>query len=91
MGAPASVGVVLGGGVIGSSVLLYALGLGAVLRRGRLRLAIALLFVKLVLLLGVVWVVFGWARGRVDAAAFALGVSCFPAAAVWEAMRAGRS
>lgn len=89
-GVPTATGVLVGGTVIGSSLLFYTLGLRAVLRWERPRLAIALLFVKLLLLLGLVWVVLGWGRARIDPAGFALGVSCFPVAAVWEAVRGGK-
>ncbi len=83
-GAP---GVLAGGGVIGVSTLLTAAGLGATLRRS-VRLAIVLLFAKLLLLLGLVWVVFEWGLHRIDPGGFALGVTCFPVAAVWQVMGA---
>ena len=87
-GRPAVGGVLLGGGAIGLSVMLYALGLGFVLRTGRPRLAIGLLFVKLAAFLGVGWMAFAWGgASRPDPIGLALGLSCFPAAAVWEAMR----
>lgn len=88
-GRPGAGGVVLGGGVIGLSVLLYVIGLGAVLRRGRPRLAIGVLFVKLLAFLALGW--FAFAAGehvRPDPIGFAVGLTCFPVAAVWEAMRA---
>lgn len=82
----AVLGIVFGGVVIGSSLLLYSIGVPALLGRGNVRLAIVLLFAKLLLLLGLVWVVFRWGRDAVDPIGFALGTSCFPVAAVWEAL-----
>jgi len=88
-GRPGVGGVVLGGAVIGLSVLLYAVGLRWVLRRGHPRLAIGLLSVKLLAFLGLGWLAFASGREhRPDPIGFAVGITCFPAAAVWEAMRA---
>ena len=87
-GAPGIGGVLVGGGAIGLSVLLYAASLRAMLDRTHPRLAIGLLFAKLLALLGLVW--WAFTPGRVshpDPVGFALGLTCFPAAAVWEAMR----
>ena len=87
-GRPGVGGVVLGGSVIGFSVLLYALGLRAVLQRTRPILAIGLLFAKLAAFLGLGWLAFTAGKEhRPDPLGFAVGVTCFPAAAVWEAMR----
>lgn len=55
----------------------------------RRRLAIGLLFVKLAAFLGLGWLAF--ASGdefRPDPIGFAVGLTCFPVAAVWEALRA---
>jgi hypothetical protein len=84
-------GILVGGGVIGLSVLLTAGSLRLVLGRRSTRLAIALLFAKLALLLGIGWWAFA-AGGivRPDPIGFALGLTCFPVAAVWEAMRGGK-
>ena len=88
-GRPGVGGVLLGGGVIGASVLIYVVGLGSVLGRGSPRLAIGLLFVKLAAFLGLGWLAFAVGRAqRPDPIGFAVGVTCFPAAAVWEALRA---
>jgi len=85
---PRAASVVLGGAVIGLSVLVYAAGLRTILRRGRPRLAIGLLFVKLLAFLGLGWLAFASGReNRPDPIGFAVGITCFPAAAVWEAMR----
>ena len=84
-------GIVLGGGAVGLSLLLYAAGFAVVLRRGSTRLAIGILFVKLVAFLGLGWLVFSASQKlRPDPLGFAVGVSCMPVAAVWEAVRARR-
>lgn len=88
VGRPGAGGVLLGGGAIGLSVLLYSLGLRAMVRTVRPQLAIGLLFVKLAILVGLGWLALAAGRDhRPDAVGFAIGLTCFPAAAVWEAMR----
>ena len=82
-------GVLLGGAAIGLSVLLYSGGLALLFRRARPRLAIGLLSVKLLAFLGLGWLAFASGREyRPDPIGFAVGITCFPAAAVWEALRA---
>lgn len=77
----------MGGGAIGLSVLLYAVGLGPLVRR-RPRLAIGVLFVKLLTLVGLGWLAFTSRTVlRPDPIGFAVGLTCFPVAAVWEAVR----
>ena len=89
IGRPGAGGVLLGGAVIGLSVLVYSVGLRAMVRRMRPRLAIGLLFVKLAALVGLGWLAFAAGRDRhPDPIGFAVGLTCFPAAAVWEALRA---
>jgi len=84
-------GIVVGGGAIGLSLFLYVAGFTVVLRRGSRRLAIGILFVKLVAFLGLGWLVFAASEElRPDPVGFAVGVSCMPVAAVWEAVRARR-
>jgi hypothetical protein len=84
-------GIVVGGTAIGLSLFLYAIGFGVVLRRGSRRLAIGILFVKLGAFLGLGWLVFSASEAlRPDPLGFAVGVSCMPVAAVWEAVRARR-
>ncbi len=64
-GRPGVGGVLLGGGLIGLSVLLYSLaflGLGF-------------------------WAFASGREHRPDPIGFAVGLTCFPVAAVWEAMR----
>ena len=81
-------GVLLGGATIGLSVFLYAVGLRALLRRSSPRLAIGVLSVKLLAFLGLGWFAFtSGGEHRPDPIGFAIGITCFPAAAVWEAMR----
>lgn len=88
-GRPGAGGVLLGGAVIGASVLIYAAGFRVLVRRTGSRLAIGMLFVKLTAFLGLGWVLFAsGVEHRPDPIGFALGLTCFPAAAVWEAMRA---
>jgi hypothetical protein len=88
-GRPGVGGVILGGSVIGLSVLLYALGLRSLVQRTGPLLAIGLLFVKLAAFLGLGWLAFtAGNEHRPDPIGFAVGVTCFPAAAVWEALRA---
>jgi hypothetical protein len=86
-GGKEALGVVMGGAVMGTSLLTFAFGVPAVVGGGRVRLAIALLFAKLLLLLGLVWVMLRWGGGRIGPAGLALGVTCFPAAAIWEAVQ----
>jgi hypothetical protein len=45
------------------------------------------LFAKLAAVLGLGWLAFASGRGRPDPLGFALGVTCFPAAVVWDAVR----
>jgi hypothetical protein len=87
-GRPGVGGVVLGGSAIGLALLAYAVGLGAVLRRGSPRLAIGLLSVKLLAFLGLGWFAFHAGAHGPDPVGFAIGVSCLPVAAVWEALSA---
>jgi hypothetical protein len=88
IGVPSARSTLLGGGAIGLVVLAYAGAARLLLRHRRPSLAIALLFVKLAAFLGLGWLVFTREGvSRPDPIGFALGLSCFPAAAVWEAMR----
>jgi hypothetical protein len=89
-GGAVGVAVLFGGGVMGASLHLYAIGLRILVRRGSPRLALGALFVKLTLFLGVGWVVFSSEGYRPDAVGFAAGVSCLPVAAAWEAIRTRR-
>jgi len=85
---PGAGGVLVGGGAIGASVLLYAVALRGLLRRASPRLAIGFLSVKLLAFLGLGWLLLASGREHhPDPIGFAVGITCFPAAAVWEAMR----
>jgi len=86
-GRPGVGGVLLGGGVMALSVAAYEALFDLVVRGGRRRLAIGLLFGKLAAFLGLGWVVFASRSGSPDPLGFALGVTCFPAAVVWEAVQ----
>ena len=89
VGAPGAGGVLVGGAVMGVSVLLYAVAFGLLTDPRRRRLAIGVFFVKLAALLGLGWLVLGSGiEITPDPLGFAVGLTCFPAAAVWEAMRA---
>jgi hypothetical protein len=89
LGKPGAGAVVLGGGVISLSTLVNIVGLRTMVTRARpRRLAIALLSVKLLAFLGLGCLAFAWGREHhPDPIGFAVGITCFPAAAVWEAMR----
>jgi hypothetical protein len=87
VGAPGPGGVLLGGGMIGLSLALYASLFRLVVRGGRRRLAVGLLFAKLAAFLGLGWVAFASGSERPDPLGFALGVTCCPAAIIWEAVR----
>ena len=88
-GTPRLGGVLLGGGAIGLSVAIYAAAARLLVGGEHRRLAIGLLFAKLLAFLGLGSVILASGEGRhPDPLGFALGLTCFPAAAVWEAMRA---
>ncbi len=80
-------GVLLGGAMMGLSLALYAAIFQLAVVGGRRRLAIGLLFAKLAAFLGLGWLAFASGSVRPDPLGFALGVTCCPAAAVWEAVR----
>lgn len=85
-------GVVVGGAAIGLSMLLYAGVFLVALRRRSGRLAFAMLSVKFAAFLGLGWLVFVASEAyRPDPLGFVMGVSCMPAAAVWEALRARKN
>jgi hypothetical protein len=87
LGAPGPGGVALGGALIGLSLTLYATLFDLVVRGGRRRLAIGLLFAKLAAFLGLGWLTFATGSERPDPMGFALGVTCCPAAILWETVR----
>ena len=86
-GAPGAGGVLAGGAMIGISLALYAALFRLVVVGGRRRLAIGLVFAKLAAFLGLGWLAFASGSVRPDPLGFAFGVTCCPAAVVWEAVR----
>jgi hypothetical protein len=86
-GRPGIGGTLLGGVMMGLSVALYGALVGLVVVGGRRRLAIGLLFAKLAAFLGLGWLAFASGSERPDPIGFALGVTCFPIAVVWHAVR----
>jgi len=87
VGAPGAGGVFLGGAMMGLSIALYAALFQVAVRGGRRSLAIGLLFGKLAAFLGLGWLAFASGSVRPDPLGFAFGVTCCPAAVVWEAAR----
>jgi hypothetical protein len=90
VGTPSAPAVAVGGATIGAFTLAYATIFVAVLRRGRLGLALLVLFVKVTALVTLGWVVLSYPSWRPDPLGFTIGVSCLPVAAAWEAVRAGK-
>jgi hypothetical protein len=86
-GRPGPGGVVIGGAMMGLSLGLYTALFQLVIRGGHRRLAIGLLFAKVAAFLGLGWLAFASGSVRPDPLGFALGVTCCPAAIVWEAVR----
>lgn len=80
-------GVLIGGAMMGLSLALYAAVFELAVRGGRRRLAIGLLFGKLAAFLGLGWFAFASGSVRPDPLGFAFGITCCPAAVVWEAVR----
>jgi hypothetical protein len=87
VGAPGPGGVLVGGAMMGLSLALYTALFQVAVRGGRRRLAIGLLFGKLAAFLGLGWLAFASGSVRPDPMGFAFGVTCCPAAVVWEAAR----
>ncbi len=87
VGRPGAGGVLMGGGMIGVSLALYVALFELAVRGGRRRLAIGLLFGKVAAFLGLGWLAFASGSVRPDPLGFAFGVTCCPAAVVWEAVR----
>ena len=80
-------GVLVGGAGISLSLAAYATLFWLAIGRGRRSLAIGLLFAKLAAFLGLGWLALTSGSGRPDPLGFALGVTCFPAAVIWFAVR----
>jgi hypothetical protein len=88
IGRPGPWGVFLGASVVVASLWIYALLFDAVFRTGRRRLALGLTFVKLAAFLALGWWAMSRGVGTFDPLGFAVGVTCLPLAALWEAMQA---
>jgi hypothetical protein len=86
--SPRTWGILLGVGLVASSLWLYAVLFDVVVRRGRRRLALGLTFAKLALLLALGWWVVVRGAGKIDLLGVAVGVTCLPLAALWEALTA---
>jgi len=84
---PAALGAILGGAVIGGSVLLNTLTFHFAVRRPNPRVAIGISSVKLLGSLLLVWWVMTHVGWRPDPVGFAIGVTCYPVAALWDALR----
>jgi hypothetical protein len=87
-GLPRAAGTLVGGALIGLSLLVYVAGAKIILARLQPRLAIGLLFVKLLAFLGFGWLILVSDLYRPDPLGFVVGVTCFPLATVWEAIGA---
>ena len=90
VGSPGAGGVLLGGAMMGLSLAVYTALFHVAVRGGRRRLAIGLLFGKLAAFLGLGWLAFASGSVRPDPLGFAFGVTCCPAAVVWEAARGSK-
>jgi len=84
--SPCTWGILLGVGLVASSLWLYAVLFDVAVRRGRRRLALGLTFAKLTLLLALGWWVVVRGAGKIDPLGVAVGVTCLPLAALWEAL-----
>lgn len=83
----AALGAIVGGSVIGGSVLLNTLTFHFAVRRPNARVAIGISSVKLLASLLMVWCLMTYAGWRPDPVGFAIGVTCYPVAALWDALR----
>ena len=91
LGIPRWMGVLLGGGMVGTSLWLYGKLFDAVFRTGRRRLALGMTFVKLAAFLALGWWAMSRGAGAIDPLGFAAGVTCLPLAALWEALETKRN
>jgi hypothetical protein len=89
MGGP--LGVVVGTGLVITSLWLYAQLFEAVFRTGKRRLALGLTFVKLATFLALGWWAMSRGTGIIDPLGFAVGITCLPLAALWEALQTKRN
>ena len=79
-------GVLFGVGLVMTSLWTYAILFDAAIRKGNRRLALGLPFVKLAAFLALGWWVITRGAGAIDPLGVAVGVTCLPLAAVWEAL-----
>lgn len=91
LGRPGVAGVVLGVGLVASSLWMYAALVGAMVRSGRPQLALGLTFVKLAAFLALGWWTMSRGAGTFDPLGVAVGITCLPLAALWEALQARKS
>ena len=85
-GEPGVWGVLFGVALVMTSLWTYALLFDAAIRKGNRRLALGLPFVKLAAFLALGWWVITRGAGAIDPLGVAVGVTCLPLAAVWEAL-----
>jgi len=85
-GWPGTRGLVVGAAVVLASLWLFERLFLAAIVQGRRRLAIGLSFVKLAALLTLGWMAFSAPEFDIDPLGFAVGVTCLPVAALWEAL-----
>ena len=83
-GMPSPSAVLVGGAAMSAILLGYEKGFDALVLRGRQRVAITLLFVKLAALAGLAWLILVVGVPLPDPVGLAAGVVCFTVAAVWE-------
>jgi hypothetical protein len=88
LGHPQPAGVLVGAGLVLTSLWFYALLFDAVLRTGRPHLALGLTFVKLAAFLALGWWAMSRGAGAIDPLGVAAGITCLPLAALWEALEA---
>lgn len=87
LGLPWAWGVLVGGAAIGVSTAIWASSIDVILRGGRVRLAVGIVFVKVAAVLALGWLALYGGAYRPDPVGFSIGVTCLPIAAVIEAIR----
>lgn len=87
LGLPWAWGVLVGGAAIGLSTAIWAASINVILRGGRVRLAVGIVFVKVAAVLALGWLALYGGAYRPDPVGFTIGVTCLPIAAVCEAIR----
>ncbi|MCW5889373.1 MAG: hypothetical protein KIT14_02350 [bacterium] len=87
LGLPYAWGILVGGAAVGFSTAIWAASLQIILRGGRVRLAVGIVFVKVAAVLALGWLALYGGAYRPDPMGFAIGVSCLPIAVACEAIR----